>query len=91
MSDEDRALDAADLDERLNVDYSTAHIRRRCNKLAEEGLLTRVHPKKAAYVITDEGRAYLNEEYDVANHVYLDESSKSLGGVQEGANGEQGI
>lgn len=89
--EEDAPLDAQDFNDRITKDYSTDHVRERCNKLVEEGLLQRVHPKNAIYVITDEGRAYLNEEYDVANHVYLDESSKSLGDIQEGANGEKGI
>ncbi|EMA18600.1 hypothetical protein C443_18929 [Haloarcula argentinensis DSM 12282] len=39
-------------------------------KLAEHGLLT--HVGNGAYVITEEGEAYLDEEYDAEEGVYLD-------------------
>jgi hypothetical protein len=41
-------------------------------KLAENGLLT--HVGNGAYVITDEGKAYLDEEYDAEEGVYINGS-----------------
>lgn len=40
------------------------HASRRCAKLAEYGLLQRVH--RGLYGLTDEGRAYLDEELDAS-------------------------
>ncbi|MDS0253836.1 phage repressor protein [Haloarcula tradensis] len=49
---------------------SRTQIGRRMKKLAEHGLLT--HVGNGAYVITEEGEAYLDEEYDAEEGVYLD-------------------
>lgn len=40
------------------------HASTRCSTLAKYGLLTRVH--RGLYGITDEGRAYLDEELDAS-------------------------
>lgn len=40
-------------------------------KLADHGLLT--HVGNGAYVITEEGEAYLDEEYDAEEGVYIDD------------------
>lgn len=40
------------------------HASRRARELAKYGLLTQVH--RGLYAITDEGRAYLNEELDAS-------------------------
>ncbi|QLC34090.1 hypothetical protein EFA46_007700 [Halarchaeum sp. CBA1220] len=79
MADEDSVLSAGDLQGLLTVEYSTTHIRRRCNRLVDAGLLQRVHPDNAIYQITDKGRAYLNEEYDVREERYIEEHSNQNG------------
>jgi len=52
------------------IRVSQAHISRRCGTLAENGLLREIG--NGAYVITEEGEAYLNEEYDAEKGVYID-------------------
>ena len=47
------------------------HASRRCAKLAKYGLLKRVH--RGLYGITDEGRAYLDEELDASELEPVDE------------------
>jgi len=71
----DGPLDAMDFNDQINAEYNTDHVRRRCNKLVDEGLLKRTHPRHAAYVITDEGRAYLEGAYDVAAGAYRAENN----------------
>ncbi|MFC6973467.1 ArsR family transcriptional regulator [Halomicroarcula sp. GCM10025709] len=51
------------------IRVSQAHISRRCRKLAENGLLREIG--NGAYVITEEGIAYLDEEYDAEEGVYI--------------------
>jgi len=43
---------------------SRSHATRRCGELAKYGLLNRIAP--GLYGITDDGRAYLNEELDAS-------------------------
>nr|WP_018258876.1 hypothetical protein [Halomicrobium katesii] len=52
------------------IRVSQAHISRRCGTLAENGLLREIG--NGAYVITEEGKAYLDEEYDAEKGVYID-------------------
>ena len=52
-----------------SIRVSNAHISRRCKKLADHGLLTPLG--NGVYVITDEGEAYLNEEYDAEAGAYM--------------------
>jgi predicted transcriptional regulator len=52
------------------VRVSRTQIGRRMKKLTEHGLLT--HVGNGAYVLTDEGEAYLDEKYDAEEGVYLD-------------------
>lgn len=52
------------------VRVSRTQIGRRMKKLAEHGLL--IHVGNGAYVITDEGEAYLDEEYDAEEGVYIE-------------------
>lgn len=56
-----------------SIRVSNAHVSRRCKKLAENGLIRPIG--NGAYVITEEGEGYLDEEYDAENHVFVDESS----------------
>jgi len=66
---------------------SKSTVVRRCQKLAEHGLLN--HIGNGAYVITEEGKAYLNEEYDVERGVYMnrdmsdEESSNGAGSASD--------
>jgi Mn-dependent DtxR family transcriptional regulator len=52
------------------VRVSQPTVSRRCKKLADHGLLTPLG--NGVYVITDEGEAYLNEEYDAESGAYMD-------------------
>ena len=68
------------------IPYSRQYIAERCRKLAEHGLLKPVG--NGVYVITEEGRGYLNGEYDT--------SEDSQGWVsdadeQSGINAEKGV
>ena len=60
---------------------SKSTVVRRCQKLAENGLLN--HIGNGAYIITDEGKAYLNEEYDVERGVYMNRNEAD----EESSNG----
>jgi Mn-dependent DtxR family transcriptional regulator len=51
------------------IHVSNAQVSRRCKKLAENGLL--VDLGNGVYAITDEGKAYLREEYDAENGAYI--------------------
>jgi len=59
------------------VRVSRTQIGRRMKKLAEHRLLK--HVGNGAYVITDEGEAYLNEEYDAEQGVYIERENGSNG------------
>jgi len=48
----------------MNVDYAIAHVRNRLRKLYEAGLVEYYDEDRAAYQITDRGRAYLAGELD---------------------------
>lgn len=63
------------------VRVSRTQIGRRMKKLAEHGLLT--HVGNGAYVITDEGEAYLEEEYDAEEGVYINGSGPSASSTSE--------
>lgn len=52
------------------IRISRSQISRRCRKLAEHGLL--LHIGNGAYIITEEGRAYLQGEYDAAEDAQPD-------------------
>ena len=52
------------------IRVSQTHIARRCKKLSENGLLK--HVGHGAYVITEEGEGYLDENYDAEEGVFID-------------------
>lgn len=52
------------------VRYSRQYISQRAKKLVENGLLT--HLGNGVYVITDEGEAYLDEEFNAETGRYID-------------------
>lgn len=59
------------------IRVSRPQVSRRLKKLADHGLVK--HIGNGAYVITDEGEAYLEEEYDAEEGVYLDEIDRENG------------
>lgn len=64
------------------VRVSRTQVGRRMKKLAEHGLLK--HVGNGAYVITEEGEAYLEERYDAEEGVYIDDNSINGEGVASG-------
>lgn len=69
------------------VNFSRPYISRRCKKLAENGLLNALG--NGVYVITDEGEAYLDEEYDAAAQRYVDRNQvEEPGSSGSGVEGE---
>lgn len=76
------------------VRWTRSYISQRATKLAENGLLT--HLGNGVYVITDEGEAYLEEEYNAETGRYVDQNvaesdeENSPAGA-EGANGPNGV
>jgi repressor of nif and glnA expression len=52
------------------VRWTRSYISKRAKKLVENGLLT--HLGNGVYVITDEGEAYLDEEYNAETGRYID-------------------
>nr|WP_245707807.1 winged helix-turn-helix domain-containing protein [Haloarchaeobius iranensis] len=69
------------------VRVSQPTVSRRCQKLAEHGLLTPLG--NGVYVITDEGIAYLDEEYDAEAGAYMNagEQNGPTASGQEKTNG----
>ena len=48
----------------FNIDYDNRYVSQRCRKLAENGLVERVHETKAMYEITPLGERYLDGQID---------------------------
>jgi hypothetical protein len=65
------------------VRYSDAYISQRCKKLAEYDLLNPLG--NGVYVITDEGEAYLDEEYDAEEGVYINRDVANVDDETPGA------
>jgi len=63
------------------IRVSQTHIARRCKELSENGLLR--HVGNGAYVITEEGEAYLDEEYDAEEGVYINGNGPSSSSTTE--------
>lgn len=61
-----------ELAKRDGIRISQSSVSRRCQKLADHGLLRPIG--NGVYGISDIGEAYLDEEYDAENGVYLDDS-----------------
>jgi len=66
-----------------SIRVTNTHVSRRCRKLAEHGMLRALG--NGAYIITEIGEAYLDEEYDAENEVFLTEAE----GVSEPSIGEK--
>lgn len=63
-----------------SIRVSNPHVSNRCKKLAEHGLVHAIG--NGAYVITEQGEAYLEGEYDAENEVFLDRSENSKGATE---------
>jgi predicted transcriptional regulator len=69
------------------VTFSDGYISQRSKKLVKNGLLN--HLGNGVYVITDEGEAYLDEEYDAGAKRYLDRDQvEEPGSSGKGVQGE---
>nr|WP_256392788.1 winged helix-turn-helix domain-containing protein [Natronoarchaeum rubrum] len=66
-----------ELAEKDSVRISHSSVSRRCQKLAENGLLRPIG--NGVYAITDEGEAYLEGEYDAENGVFLNGNGANNG------------
>ncbi len=69
--DEDGVMSVGDLTENDYIRISNSQISDRCKKLAEHGLLKKVG--HGVYMITEEGSAYLREEYDVQQGRFINQ------------------
>ncbi|WIV67524.1 MarR family transcriptional regulator [Natrialbaceae archaeon AArc-T1-2] len=76
IRDEDAGR-VGDLTEREAVRISQSSVSRRCKKLAEHGLLRPLG--NGVYTITEKGEAYLEEEYDAENEVYINRNDSRDG------------
>jgi predicted transcriptional regulator len=66
------------------VRWTRSYISQRAKKLVDHGLLK--HLGNGVYIITEEGEAYLDEEYDANREVYINRDvAGSDGSVGEGA------
>lgn len=63
------------------IPYSPQYVGERCRKLAEHGLLQPVG--NGVYTMTDEGRAYLREEYNTAENSGIEVENENATGVSE--------
>jgi predicted transcriptional regulator len=64
--EENEYMSPSDIADHDRIPYSSQHVGRRCKKLAEHGLLKPVG--RGIYTISDEGSAYLREEYNAAEN-----------------------
>lgn len=67
--DPDGIIKVGKISENPYIHVGKSQVSRRCRKLADHGLLRPIGD--GVYVITEEGRGYLNEEYDVKRGVWL--------------------
>jgi len=61
------------IDEHEAIHSSHSTVSRRLSELADHGLVSK--RGNGVYMITEKGKAYLNEEYDAEHDVYLSEES----------------
>lgn len=66
------------------IRISQTHIARRCKKLAENGLLK--HVGHGAYLLSEEGEAYLGEQYDAEEHAYINNGGAGASAGDQGTN-----
>jgi Mn-dependent DtxR family transcriptional regulator len=77
QEDEDGFMRPSEIADDSRIPYSPQYVGERCQKLASNGLLQEV--SNAVYRITEEGRAYLEGEYDASetNDVSVESSGAS--------------
>jgi Mn-dependent DtxR family transcriptional regulator len=63
------------------IHYSREYVHKRCKKLSEKGLLKDLG--NGVYVITDDGKAYLDGDLDTQNWIRLDDSGNHTPNVSE--------
>lgn len=86
LAEEDNQYMApSDIADDNRIHYTSQHVGRRCKKLAEHGLLQSVG--RGVYTITEEGRAYLEGEYNAAEQNDVEASENSTSSEAEGQNG----
>ncbi|GGN18566.1 hypothetical protein GCM10009021_19460 [Halarchaeum nitratireducens] len=73
VESDEEFLQPGEIAEDDRIRYSRAYVSKRCVKLADHGLLQAI--KQGVYRITDEGRGYLNGEYDVETGVWVDQAN----------------
>lgn len=73
--DENEAGSPSEIKRGTTTDNSRQHFARRCRKLTEEGLLREI--SNATYVLTDDGRAYLDGRLDTQRWVRLDDDGSA--------------
>ena len=71
--------------QRDDIRISQPHVSRRCSKLADHGLVIAIG--NGVYQITEEGKGYLDGEYDAENGVWMrngDENGEPSAGSAPG-------
>jgi len=76
MRENDESGTPKELKESGVIRVSQAHISRRLKKLAEHNLVK--HVGHGAYIITEEGIAYLDEEYDADKGKYINSNNSDV-------------
>jgi len=71
----------SDLIEYDEIRVSRQHVSRRLQTLAEHGFLKPL--ANGVYLISDEGEAYLDGEYDAEKEAYVPESESGEQGIQQ--------
>lgn len=78
-------LSPSEIADNKRITYSSQYVGQRCRKLAEHGLLFAVG--NGIYRITEEGKAYLREEYDASETSDVEMSDESEMTKSEGKDG----
>jgi predicted transcriptional regulator len=78
---ENEAGSPTEITEGGRLNYTRQYVSQRCRELADRGLLRRI--AASTYVITDEGEAYVDGEFDVHNWVYIDEQGRPTNAADE--------
>lgn len=87
--DEDGIIKVGNITENEYIHVGNSQVSRRCRKLAENGLLRNIGD--GVYVITDEGRGYLDEKYDVKRGVWLDCDQAATGSGPSASEGRNDV
>ena len=87
--DSDGVVSVGELTDHDLVRTAQSNVSKRCDKLAENGLLRRVG--SGVYMITEEGKGYLNEEYDAKRGMWVDRDQAEGEGPSTEATGENGV